>query len=246
MNHFHRYKPLPESEPPDELLQYGITKLDLKGAYVDQEKVIYPNFGEMYGRNLGNSENQKILEDIIDLSKNYIVANDIDERIKSHIDEMNLLGYSPVMFLKSSHWLEYSMESKLYQAEWKLANEVIELLDADGLFDETTFVFSTHTMNENTVVLVDLSAFATLCQYRPSEKTDFPLYISIEELDLQKANEILEANPDWGIDDTEEEMSEEEAIRKIQQRVHLQILERFQLEDIDQKACRVLTFEKQK
>ena len=74
----------------------------------------------------------------------------------------------------------------------------------------------------------------------PTEKNDFPLYISIDEISVEKAKSILEKNPAWAINPrTKEALSEEATIRRIQQNVIIQIWERVRLENVNAEAARM-------
>ena len=238
--YYKKYKPRPDAEPPEDLLAYGVNRLDEKGAYVQQNRVGYPDWGGSYGRSLGNSEDAILSANLLSLESISIQDNELATSISENLKKMKSLGYSPIILCERSLLFGSIYKLSNFQARWRTQNELGELLNAQGLYDDT-LVFPIWSMSKKTIVLIDLKSFATLVQYRPTDGKDFPLHILIEEISDERAKEILVKNPDWSMHPkTEEKLSEEASIRRIQQHVHVQILERFRLEDIDKKAGRLL------
>jgi len=238
--YYKKYEPRPQVDPPEDLLAYGVNTLDEKGAYVQQDRIGYPDWGGSYGRNLGRTENVLLSEELLVLGSTAIPENDPETSIRLSLAEMKSLGYTPIILCEKSLLFGTLYKSSHFLARWRLQNDLVELLNAYGLYDDT-LVFTINGLSDKTLVLLDFNVFATLVQYRPTDEKDFPLHISIEEITLERAREILERNPDWALHpENKEALSEEAALRRIQQHVHVQIWERFRLENINIKAGRVL------
>jgi len=169
-----------------------------------------------------------------------IPENNLDAALQQTLAEIKLSGYTPIILCERSILFESLYKSPHFQARWRVQNSLMEQLDAHGLYEDC-LVFGLNGLQDNRIILLDFRSYATLVQYRPAEKNDFPLYVTIEEIPIEKAREILDKNPDWANHPkTKEALSEGAALRRIQQHVIIQIWERFRLENINQKAGKVL------
>lgn len=238
--HHRKFEMHPDREPPNDLQAYGVHELSEKEAYIKQNRIEYPNWGATYGRALGNSEDQLLAAQILGVETKTTMENDLDNAIILRIAEMTSAGYSPIILCERTLLYQLIYKSPHFRGHWALQNSLLDRLSGHGLYEET-MVFSINGIPEKTIIMLDFGAFATLVQYRPTEKSDFPLYISIDEISVEKAKSILEKNPAWAINPrTKEALSEEAAIRRIQQNVTIQIWERFRLENVNPKAGKVL------
>jgi hypothetical protein len=235
-----KYAERPAAEPPDGLLAWGVHKLDDKGAYVKQNRIGYPDWGGAYGRNLGQSEDKLLSVEISNLESETVPENNLDAAIQQTLAELKASEYKPIILSERSVLFKNLYKSPHFQTRWRAQNSLVDQLGAQGLYEDS-LVFGLGGLQDKRIVLLDFRSYATLVQYRPTEKDDFPLYLYIEEISTERAREILEKNPDWAKHpQTKEALSEEEALRRIQKHVIIQIWERFQLENIDPKAGRVL------
>lgn len=238
--YYNKYEQRPEVDPPENLHAYGIRELTDKGAYVQQNRINYPDWGGAYGRNLAIIEENLFIPELVRFNSTTVLENDIVSALQKVLADMKAAGYSPIILSERSVLFELLYKLPLFQARWRKQNDTVEQLGAIGLYEDS-LVFDLGGLTGKRLVIVDIKAFATLVQYRPNEKENFPLHISIEEINLERARGILERNPDWALHpETKEELSEDAALRRIQQHVHVQIWERFKLEDIDQNAGRVI------
>jgi hypothetical protein len=235
-----KYAERPAAEPPDGLLAFGLHKLDDKGAYVNQNRIGYPDWGGAYGRSLGQSEDKFLSVEISNLESATVPENNLDGAIQQTLAEMKASEYRPIILCERSVLFKKLYKSPHFQTRWRAQTSLLDQLGAQGLYEDS-LVFGLGGLQDKRIVLLDFRSYATLVQYRPTEKNDFPLYLYVEEISTERAREILDKNPDWAKHpQTKEALSEEEALRRIQKHVIIQIWERFQLENIDTKAGRVL------
>jgi hypothetical protein len=238
--HHKKFEAHPDSEPPDDLQAYGVHELSEKEPYIKQNRIEYPDWGTAYGRALANSEDRLLIAQILGVETNTTTENELDNAIIVRIAEMTSAGYSPIILCERTLLYQILYKSRHFRGHWALQNSLLDRLSGYGLYEET-MVFSINGVPEKTIIILDLGAYATLVQYRPTEKNDFPLCISIDEISVEKAGSILEKNPSWAINPrTEETLSEEAAIRRIQQNVTIQIWERFRLENVNPKAGKII------
>jgi hypothetical protein len=239
--HFGNYVPRPNADPPGGLLAIGINELTDKGAYVNQTRIGYPDWGSSYGRGLANGEEILIASDINNPTLDEISLEDLDEILKRKLGELRASGLNPVILCNRKMVFETLTKSERFQYGWRVQDqELLRKMGAVGLYDEA-FVIDIEIPDSTRLILVDIKAYAKLVQYRPTEKEDFPLSISIETLSDEEAAKILQKNPDWAKDsETGAMLDQEAAIRKIRQHVHLQIWQRFRLEDKNPDAVRII------
>jgi len=238
--YYKKYEPRPNADPPEGLLAFGVHELDDKGAYVQQNRIGYPDWGGAYGRSLGNSEEKLLSAEMLNLESTAVSEDDLDSVIQQTLAEMQSSAYTPIILCERSVLFETIYKSPHFKARWRAQNSLLDQLGAQGLYEDS-LVFGLVGLQDKRIVLLDFRAYATLVQYRPTEKDDFPLYVSIEEISAEKAGEILNKNPDWAKHPkTKEPLSEEAALRRIQRRVIIQIRERFRLENINPKAGKAL------
>ncbi len=237
--YYNKYEPRPGINPPEGLLAFGVHELDDKGAYVNQNRVGYPDWGGAYGRSLGNSEDSILITDMLRQESNIVLEDELDEVIKQALTELRSLGYVPVILCESSILFERIYKSPHFHGRWRVQNSLLDQLGAEGLFEDT-LVFNLREFQDKSIVLIDIKAYATLVQYRPTEKDDFPLFVHIEEITDVRAREILSNNQEWAIHTkTGEVLDDETAIRQIKRHVIIQISERFRLENINPQAGKV-------
>jgi hypothetical protein len=237
---FDKYEQRPNADSPDGLLPFGVQKFDEKAAYVNQDRIGYPDWGGIYGRSLGNSEDAMLSAVMLNLDLKSILEEDFDSAIQQTVAEMKSSGYTPIILCERSILFGIMYKSPYFQTRWRAQNSLVEQLDANGLYEDC-LVFSLGSLTDRRLIILDFRSYADLVQYRPLNEANFPLYISIEEISAAKAGEILDKNPDWAKHPkTKEPISEEAALRRIQQHVIIQIWERFRLENINPDAGRVI------
>lgn len=239
--HYGNFILRPDVDPPEGLLAYGINELTDKGAFVNQTRIGYPDWGSSYGRGLAKGEEILIASDINSPTSDEISLEDLDEKLIQKLVELRSLGLNPVILCNRKMVFETLNKSKRFQYGWRVQDqELLRKIGAVGLYDEA-FVIDIEAPDSSRLILVDIQAYAKLVQYRPTETEDFPLSISIETLSDEEAAEILLKNPDWAKDSkTGAMLDQEAAIRKIRQHVHLQIWQRFRLEDKNPNAVRII------
>ena len=242
--YYGNYIPRPKADPPEGLLAFGIDELTDKGAYVNQTRIGYPDWGGSYGRGLANGEELFIASEIDGAIPTEISIEDLDRALLQNLGELRSSGFNPVILCNRKMIFGTLKKSEHFQHSWRVQNkEFLKQMGAVGLYDKVP-VIDIDISDSSRLTLVDFRVYAKLVQYRPTESEDFPLYVSIETINEEQAAEILLKRPEWAKDsETGDTLDLDSAIRKIRQHVYIRIWQRFRLEDKNPDAVRIIQIE---
>lgn len=226
------------NEPPPEGMQaFGINILDDKGAYVEGWHASYFDWGERYGRSMANGEDSHAISQISDALSHTRKVNEnevVNEMIRA-VETLKTQGYDPNIILVSSpKWtLEYRKVAEIeeFEPHWSQDCEPLDVPGFEGRFQSIPIVG--HTAVSGGLV-VDLSTLGRWIQYQVTSAASEILDFRISEINVEEAERRLEDRPelleDFGVE------TREEGLRRLQQKVHLQVLERFEYYVDDSQA----------
>lgn len=240
---FGRLAPRPEVNPPEDLLPFGYYQRIPKGVFIEHPQIGYPGWGRSYGEGMSRSENAIICAAFQELPLMISDINNFDQILVENIIALREKGLNPLVLYGSTLHGKF-FESKNYEPRWrskKVFPKELEFLD--GFFYDT-YVFR-FPVDANSVVIYDPTMFGDFVQYKvDKDKSDFPLSVSVKEISDEKAKKYIVDHPELKKKEgTEETLSEEEAVRKLQQTVELAIWQRFRIENVNKKAGVVIKFE---
>lgn len=220
---------LTDQPPPEDMLAYGVNILDDKAAYVEDWHVLYPDWGSGYGRDMAVSENTLVTSQMAEgcADKESIEPKDALDRIVAAIEFLRRQGYTPnVIIIGSSRWFRsFLLRAEGFTPHWAPECELLDVPGFEGRVQGVPVV-RIWRYPSDTALIIDLRAFGRWAQYQvaaaPGQIFDFHL----SEIDREEAERLLAEQPelleDWGIE------TRDEGIWRLQQKVHLRILERFE------------------
>lgn len=241
--YYGKYSPKPDEFPRKKLIPFGHYVRTPKELFLENPRVGYPLWGENYGRSLAQGEDINIAAYLNKVPTKSIPLEKFDEEIEKQILNLNKKGYKPIILFGHDLY-EKIHNSKKFEPSWRITKKPPEgLTNFFSGYYEAIPVFS-YPGDSNSILICDFSKFGSLVQYKVDKDIpDFPLQIRIEEITETRAKEFITKNPKLLIDSvTKSELSEEEALRKIQQEVILAIWEKFDVEDIDLNAGFIIRF----
>lgn len=229
-----KYEERPDDKVPDELEAFGFNRMHPKAAFINQDKIHYRDMGEQLGRFLGRSEDKCLCEWFIKyLPMTETNIDLLENTIYNNLNKLREKKSNPILIYNKRH-IHLLNKSKYYKPKWKI--DFHELKDIDrfnGTFDGIAIIDVRELSNQD-ILLIDFSHFAKLVQYRVEKESEYPLSITIEQIDENAADKLIIDQPSFLIDKDEDKKTEKETvIRDLRQRVHLQIWETFGLEDIN-------------
>jgi hypothetical protein len=239
-----RYFSKPETIPPKELLPLGFYQRIPKGVFIEHPRIGYVKFGESYGRSMARGEDKIISEAFNSLPTISAGNTEFDEVILSQISLLQAKGLNPIILYGHELHRQF-FESRNYESKWRTSKAVSTgPRNIDGFYKDVVAVRA--PIHPNSVVIWDPTNFGDLVQYKVDEdKTDYPLAFSVKEISNEQAKEYLVNNPELAKHpETGIKLSEEDAIRKIQQDVELSMWQRFNTENINSESGVVITFNK--
>jgi len=236
MKKFGKYEERPDVHIPDDLEAFGFNRLDPKAAFIKQNKIHFLDFGEGLGRALGMNEDARLSESLINIKSLQMVKTSLDrldDTIYHSLNSLRAIGSNPILLYSRVH-IHGINKSKRYKPAWRIDNhELKDINGFNGTFDGATII-NIRELGDQNILLLDLSHFAKLVQYRFEKGSEYPLSITIEPMNEITADKLLTDQPDLLIDkDSGEKIEREKAIRNLLQKVHLQIWQRSRLEDIN-------------
>lgn len=237
-----RYSPRTSLVPPKELLPFGIHQRIPKGVFIEHPKIGYPMWGESYGRSMAQGENLKMCAGLYQLPTMSADLEEFDDVISKQVSLLVTKGLHPIILYGHELYRQF-FDSKKYEPHWRTTKTGPKgLRNIDGFYEE--IVVLRIATNPNSVVIYDPSEFGDLVQYKVDEvKSDFPLSFSVKEISEERAREYLIQHPDLSRHpETGEDLSEEKALRRIQQDVELAIWQRFDIENINLESGVVINF----
>ncbi len=239
---FGRYAPRADAVPPKELIPFGVHTRTPKGVFIENAQIGYAGWGRSFGDSMARGENHHIsatYQKLPSISANF---ENFDNVISDTISSLRSKGLNPIVLYGHKLHRQF-FESKHYEPRWKTTKAGPKGLDfLDGFYsDAAIFRFP---VSPNSVVIYDPAEFGELVQYKVDEdKPDFPLSFSVKEISRERAKGFLVNHPELAKHpDTGEKLSEEEALRRIQQDVELTIWQRIAVENINPKSGVVINF----
>ena len=229
-----KYEERPDDKVPDELEAFGFNRMHSKAAFINQDKIHYSDMGEQLGRSLGMSDDKCLCELFIKyLPMTEINIDLLENTIYNNLNKFKARQSNPILIYNKLQVRSLN-KSKYYKPKWKI--DFHELKDIDrfnGTFDGFA-ILDVRELSNQDILLINFSHFAKLVQYRVEKGSEYPLSITIEQIDENAANKLIIDQPSLLIDKDEgKKIEREKVIRDLRQRVHLQIWETFGLEDIN-------------
>lgn len=233
------YDPRPDVKPPDGLLPFGMQHIEPKGAFVRNSRVHYLNWGQNHGRGLARGEDRMLTGDLLGLPGVDVELDKLTISLKQHLDELRSTGYAPIILYGGWEIRKKIFAASEFEPSWRI-QQPPDLKHADGTFDGA-LILQFSDAPKGVAILVDIARFGRLVQYRIDESADFPLFIAIQEITLDTAASLLDKQPELAKHpQTGVMLNREDAIRRLQQRVLVNIWERCRFEDKDLASGKVL------
>lgn len=234
MQKYGKYDHHPDAQAPDDLNAFGFSLFHPKKAFISQNRIHYQGAGTQLGRSLGMSDDKRLIELFIEYLPTIETKLDqLEETICHNLNRLRANGSNPILFYSRVH-IDRLNQSKYYKPKWKI--DLHELKDIDifsGTFDGAP-ILNVRGLGEQNILLLDLNRIAKLVQYRVKMGSEYPLSIIISPIDEKMADKLISEQPSLLVDkDSGNRIEREKAIRDLLQEVHLQILEKFTLEEIN-------------
>jgi hypothetical protein len=234
LNSFGRYYARPEAEIPEELRgkNIGIHKLTEKSAFVKQNRIIFPDWGNSYGRGLASGENRIIQAEFASLPEKIVEVGELERTLENSIKELRENHLAPIILYGDIDFHRQLYKIHDFEPSWRSKKPASKIVGFEGYYKDS-LVVRISEITQKRLILVDLNTFGLLAQYRPSSTNDdFPLYISVYPLLEADIEKIYKDSPKWLMDIGKGKMPEEAiAKRKIQQQVGIKIFQRFRIEE---------------
>jgi len=209
----------------------GINTVDDKAAFFDEWYAGFPNWGEGYGRALASSENSLLLDHIAKDCKE-IGKKDFEGTLSKFENPDNIV----IFVTDSIGFWQYFEDSKNFRPKWHRATEQLEIKAFGGWYDfngHSIPVFETYYGRiDKQILIFDKAKIGQLIQLSPLNEEEDPssvediFYIDIKAFskDTQLMEEFIKNPPGWL-----KKIGDEQKQREyLQERVHIQILERFE------------------
>lgn len=234
MQKYGKYEHHPDAQAPDDLNAFGFNLFHPKEAFITQNRIHYQGMGQQLGRSLGMSDDKRLIELFIE----YLPAVEtklyqLEETISHNLNRLRANGSNPILIYSRVHIAKLN-QSKYYKPKWRI--DLHELKDIDifgGTFDGAP-ILNVRGLGEQNILLLDLNRIAKLVQYRVERGSEYPLSIIISPIDEKMANKFISEQNSLLVDkDSGNRIEKEKAIRDLLQKVHLRILEKFTLEEIN-------------
>jgi hypothetical protein len=215
--------------PPEGMPAYGVNTLDDKAAYVEGWHVAYPDWGSAPGRQMANTEDVLVIPRIADglAVEESVDLNDLVDRLVSAVEGLRGQGYNPsTILVDSERWFRRTFsEAEGFVPSWSPDCEPLDIPGFEGRLRSIPLVIIWRALS-GSILVADFAALGRWIQYQmttaPGEVFDFHL----GKIDHEEAERLLDEHPEWLEDLGAETL--EEGIWRLQQRVHLRILERFE------------------
>ncbi len=200
---------------------------------------------EHFGQAMGRGENSSLLKVFLSNGTTYNVTEDnFVARISEVIEEMKKKNNDVNAILTGSRKIVRTLQkSEIYKPYWGIQDSIYKKLQGyEGNLGELP-VFFVHELEKETICLIDLKKIGVFNQYRVKEADTSILHIEVHSIDVNRAKELMKANPKHMQNEKGETISEIEATDKLQQFVIVKIMERFEFELENKDACSILRVE---
>jgi hypothetical protein len=185
---------------------------------------------EHIGQVLGRDENSKILSSFILRAKNCTVSMDnLMVRVFEIMEEMKTRDVNANIIITGSRKIIRAfLKSENYTPYWGIKDSTdVKISGYEGNLADIP-VFFIHELEGETVCLIDLRIIGTFIQYRVKEGDEDILHFEIGAVDENKARELIKANPKNLQNEKGGQITEAQAIERLQQVVSVVVSERFE------------------
>jgi hypothetical protein len=223
----------------------GFNQLDDKGAFIDQSRVCYGDWGEAYGRGLAQAEDEIAFKTMIEGvgTREEIQLCDLIATIDGYIAARRLADPIVIQSLSATFEMEGINQNNVFIPNYRVDCPQTSLNEINGFMgvfkrqDKIVPVFDLFVHGEeaeNKVLLVDLSRFSVFQQFSPIENADDEQYrvenLLVRVLDLNRRQtqreRILDDDPDWLHEQDNPE-------RYLRSRVIVNVFEKFKVKVVD-------------
>jgi len=239
-----RYQEFPGTIHDKEGKVFGIKELSPKGAFIDQNRVTYLDWGSTCGRTLAHSEDHLLGMQINSFDCQSFNSNNFEEILNTCLLEYKSNESTFIILFNGADLMKLLHESKSFIPDWRIDKSAFKSPGFMGLYNQIP-VFRFDPIEENSLILIDIKSFGILSQYGISDSKEFPITIRINEITHDQAKTILEKNPEWNKNPKNGGILDfESAIRRILQHVSIQIWEYCILEEINPLYIKKFSLEK--
>jgi hypothetical protein len=204
-----------------------------KEAFVDDPYVHYSGFGSVSGDSLGNGENREVLSTISEklAFADRVQLDRLAPGIVSGIDMMVEKGYAPQIVVMDGRLRHHEelFNSEDFLRAWSQECEPLNWPGFEHRMEgriRGVPVFAIDGMPSDNVLVLDLKRLGRWIQYQMESAPGETLWFCPDEIDHEKAAEWVNEFPH--LIDTEKGETRDQAIWRLQQQVHLRVLERFE------------------
>lgn len=191
----------------------GYNQMADKASFIENWYVHYGDFGKEYGHGIVRSEDQIVIDEIVQAipNKKDIARKDVVKEIESYLNFKKFKN--PIIIHTLKHYDSYEIKNlKDFTNKYQTggAGSVFKGLhnyDGDlsvGKFNIPVFnIFAEKESLQNKLIVLDIDNFGNWVQYTPyeSEKDEDSNMVLIRVLDLNKDNDrrqkILDEKPEW-------------------------------------------------
>lgn len=217
-------------EKTDKKDRFGINIVDDKASFFDEWHVHYVGWGENYGRDLASGENSRLLDDI---------AKDCDEITKEEFESTLAKIENPndiVIFATNIAFWRVFEDSKNFKPKWHRGIKQLEIKGFAGWYEfdgQSIPVFETyHRKIDKQILILNKSKIGRLVQLSPlneGEKVESVADIFYMDIQAFSENEelmeeFIKKPPEW----LQKVGDEQKQREHLQERVRIQIFERFE------------------
>jgi len=225
------YEEKDEGPVPEGFDAIELKSIDPKGAFSPQENVIYADWGSRYGRSMARREDIHLAKELNSIEFQPKQIGEFDDLLNRIVSDMKNAELSPIiLFSGPSIRAEFS-KSHHFRPSWQTDVSLPNIQGVEGTYQEA-LVVRLAGIEDNDVVVIDLNHYATLVQYPPRNAGQFPLFINVEELSVDRALELMKVQPNLAKDPVSQRiLDREEALRWYQLRVLVEVSELIRLEN---------------
>ncbi|MFZ5517689.1 MAG: hypothetical protein ACOY90_13665, partial [Candidatus Zhuqueibacterota bacterium] len=220
---------------------FGFNQLDVKGAFVDNDDS-FSGWGQAYGQGIGNYENVRIFSELFKYAS---VHKDINNNLEnppileSILELIDLFKkkneFSPNIIFIPHEWSYHKKlaNSHLFIPNWKMSPKP-KFREQIGLLENTPIFLSYEY--ENTIGVFNLKNYCNMKQFISDKFFNKKFDMFIKSVTKEMAIEFIKTNVELKKDKDGTLLSDEDATRNLLQKVHIKIIENFELNIINKEA----------
>jgi hypothetical protein len=230
--------------PPGKLF-LGFNTLDRKDVYVEESHVSTFDWGEEYGRAIGEAETQELLTLLV---KTLPIRHRVFDRVSEIVGQLDSLlaehdssRYESIILTLGS----WEVSSALEKSDHFDPAEDQLLGSMQGRYRGYPLIVRTHG-EPSALIVVDLGRVGVWKQYTPhrifpeEEILEGEISFMVKPFDRESATQFVRQQPTLLVRADGTARTEEEAAREVLQRVHLRIVEQFDFAIEEKRAGHVL------